>query len=848
MSVNPQAEEILNNTKKNINTNNTNNIQQKDDDKHQMDSKNKLITFYKNNDIAKFKEYLTANKDNLSKKTLNQLLLFLISGWKILCHSYIQKLIPLIDININIYENPDYKKNPAENFKSILMLCCELCDETLFGLIRESDNLDVNLLDNNKRNALFYLNGKKIEDKKFIEFLINKGINIDQRDVDGNTALHFAILEDGKEKLVTWLMELGKANFMILNNNNKTAVDLIFEKHLTVKNNSSKDNLYQFNNNNKYIYNNLNNNINNSNYQSTGLNTSELKKIIKIIKERLSIKNKVKPMFLENLNDKNNINFSNVDLINNYKRINEYKRKIVKLLKNSEINLKENSLKLKDELEKKKIQLKSSQDYLRNYTAKTENDNSNYTNKIQQLTQQQDLLNQKLQIIKNDLINKKLPNYDLNIKSDNKETNINNNININMDNNINNNISNNNNINNPINQINPINNNQINEINSLPEIKITNNETSNTQTSSEIPSQPETFEIFNDILPGQNILYKFNCLNSETSVFSYSYITHHLQIDLLEFAKFVKNETTKSEENITKIKKLMEESILESLGPNYSITIYGSRATGLCLPWSDVDFVIIPNEQPKFDPLSKFNEHLKKKDFIFNINYISTASIPLIKVQTTNDYQRINLDITMENQRHHGSECVNFIKEKMLEYEVLTPITLAIKNLLSKANLNDPYKGGLSSYGVVLLIINFLKLQINKGVDISINNLGKLFYDFLHFYGKDFDPSSTIIFLDEDQNTFQQVLTYFESSLYSGGLIIVDPLNPQNNVGKNTRQFSHIKLAFMISYNSAKESCECGCHYQFEGLSPKEQAIEHNLLLRMFNSVKRDNISDEYNK
>ena len=69
-------------------------------------------------------------------------------------------------------------------------------------------------------------------------------------------------------------------------------------------------------------------------------------------------------------------------------------------------------------------------------------------------------------------------------------------------------------------------------------------------------------------------------------------------------------------------------------------------------------------------------------------------------------------------------------------------------------------------------------------------------------------------------------------------LIIVDPLNADNNVGKNTRQFNNIKLAFMIGFIASKEECECGCHYQFHN-SVQCGDIEHCILKRIFNAVKR---------
>ena len=107
--------------------------------------------------------------------------------------------------------------------------------------------------------------------------------------------------------------------------------------------------------------------------------------------------------------------------------------------------------------------------------------------------------------------------------------------------------------------------------------------------------------------------------------------------------------------------------------------------------------------------------------FFIDIKYIASASIPVLKIFSNNDYHKISLDISMENVEHHGEECANYIKQKIKEYEVLTPLTFALKTILQKAFLNDPYKGGLSSYGVILLIIHFLNVQ-QKMNEIQFNN------------------------------------------------------------------------------------------------------------------------------
>ena len=68
-------------------------------------------------------------------------------------------------------------------------------------------------------------------------------------------------------------------------------------------------------------------------------------------------------------------------------------------------------------------------------------------------------------------------------------------------------------------------------------------------------------------------------------------------------------------------------------------------------------------------------------------------------------------------------------------------------------------------------------------------------------------------------------------------LIIVDPLNKQNNVAKSTFQFMNIKMGFLIAFMVAKEDCECGCHYGY--MKNKLEKTDHCILKRIFNSIKR---------
>ena len=139
------------------------------------------------------------------------------------------------------------------------------------------------------------------------------------------------------------------------------------------------------------------------------------------------------------------------------------------------------------------------------------------------------------------------------------------------------------------------------------------------------------------------------------------------------------------------------------------------------------------------------------------------------------------------------------------------------------------------------MIVYFLKQQSFAGIDISLgennNNLGQLFFGFLHFYSYKFEFGKNIIYIKNNSNDLDD-LKYQNISLNSK-LIIIDPLNVNNNVAKSCFQSFGIKLSFIISLNSLYEDCECGCHYAIDNKEYNNETVEHCFLKRIFNAVRR---------
>ena len=104
----------------------------------------------------------------------------------------------------------------------------------------------------------------------------------------------------------------------------------------------------------------------------------------------------------------------------------------------------------------------------------------------------------------------------------------------------------------------------------------------------------------------------------------------------------------------------------------------------------------------------------------------------------------VKLDVTFEGPNHQGLAGVSLVLELLQDFPALEPVFLVVKQILSEKNLDNPYTGGLSSFGLVLLITRYLQhcnaLAVRLG---AAAGLGELLAGFLDFVGNQFDPRET---------------------------------------------------------------------------------------------------------
>jgi len=190
--------------------------------------------------------------------------------------------------------------------------------------------------------------------------------------------------------------------------------------------------------------------------------------------------------------------------------------------------------------------------------------------------------------------------------------------------------------------------------------------------------------------------------------------------------------------------------LVNAVWPRAQVKLYGSHVTGLCLPSSDVDFVVclpavhkndVAEAPGALEGRNAVNESLQKRlarklkqeSWIDprSMKVIERTAVPVIKVATKDTRARmLNLDITFDGPGHHGLLALRMVCQILDELPMLRPLVLVLKQFLLDRGLLMAYTGGLSSYCLFLMVARYLQEQPSTGGDC-----GSLLMGFLDFYG-----------------------------------------------------------------------------------------------------------------
>lgn len=250
--------------------------------------------------------------------------------------------------------------------------------------------------------------------------------------------------------------------------------------------------------------------------------------------------------------------------------------------------------------------------------------------------------------------------------------------------------------------------------------------------------------------------------------------------------------------------------------------VFGSCATDLYLPGSDIDMVVISNtgDYEQRSRLYQLSSFLRTNKLAKNIEVIATAKVPIIKFVDAN--YNIHVDISFE--RTNGLDAARRIRRWLDSTPGLRELVLIIKQFLRSRKLNNVHVGGLGGYATIIMVYHFLKLhpRVSTGNMAVMENLGTLLVEFFELYGRNFSYDNLIIAIDSTNDGPKYLLKSRYPILTAGrgqfSIIIQDPSDPSNNITRSSYNLRDLKKAFGGAYQLLIDKC-----YDLNGASYKKR-------------------------
>ena len=112
--------------------------------------------------------------------------------------------------------------------------------------------------------------------------------------------------------------------------------------------------------------------------------------------------------------------------------------------------------------------------------------------------------------------------------------------------------------------------------------------------------------------------------------------------------------------------------------PEAKVLVFGSCATGLNLPNSDIDLCVYYPAAKESSMINRISNELARSGICSSLEPIKNAKVPIIKLQDKKT--GINADLSFN--RENGIYCVKLVKQLLKKYPELRPLMLVLKCFL----------------------------------------------------------------------------------------------------------------------------------------------------------------------
>ncbi|XP_049849328.1 terminal nucleotidyltransferase 4B-like [Schistocerca gregaria] len=311
------------------------------------------------------------------------------------------------------------------------------------------------------------------------------------------------------------------------------------------------------------------------------------------------------------------------------------------------------------------------------------------------------------------------------------------------------------------------------------------------------PQQSEINICFNDLLHLDREL-EISDKVADTSIPPWKKITYSqnnltaLHEEILEFYQYIRPSWEESMLRLDLFERI--KNLIISTYPDACVQIFGSIATDMLLPSSDIDMVVILNTDNNLKVLYTVAQLLVDASICDKIQVIGTARVPIVKIVDSLTKYQVDISVNQSN----GISNTLLINKYTSIYKEFIPLTVLLKYYLHIRGLNEPFTGGIGGYALNIMVISFLQMYSHTSAD---GKLGALLIHFLELYGRYFNYYTTGISILNNGCYFNKINKNWIDPYRPFLPAIEDPNDPNNDVGRSSFKICVIRKAFRDAYH-----------------------------------------------
>ena len=277
-----------------------------------------------------------------------------------------------------------------------------------------------------------------------------------------------------------------------------------------------------------------------------------------------------------------------------------------------------------------------------------------------------------------------------------------------------------------------------------------------------------------------------------------------LHIEIVEFVRLMSPTVDEVDERM-RTKEAVGD-VVRSIWPSASVEVFGSFRTGLYLPSSDIDVVIMNSGcSNQADGLKALAIALSRRGLARNLQVIAKARVPIVKFTEPKSGIQFDVSFDMAN----GPAAAEFVAREVKRFPALKPLSLVLKIFLQQRELNEVYSGGIGSYGLLIMIISHIQMSgryewagagDRRSMKNDNDNLGQLLYNFFDLYGRKLNTQDVGVSCRGGGGYFRKRDRDWFNESRPNLISLEDPQDAENDVGKNSYNYSQLRSAFEYAH------------------------------------------------